>query len=145
MSQEFVCKRSAEPSRTTKQQESIFVKAVLGSVKCVWFAIHSCFQFSLILVFLSGATGCVSRTEKDVVVYSALDRDFATPILAGFERSVDNEIDVVSKFDVESTKTVGLVNTIISEGEKPGCDLFWNNEIMHTVRLQKLGMLAKRD
>ena len=36
----------------------------------------------------------------------------------------------------------GLVNRIIAEQEQPVCDLFWNNEIMHTVRLQKIGAFA---
>ncbi|TWU39242.1 extracellular solute-binding protein [Novipirellula artificiosorum] len=88
--------------------------------------------------------GCVPRSESDVVVYSALDEEFATPILDAFERSVEQETVVVSKFDVESTKTVGLVNRILAEREKPVCDLFWNNEILHTVRLQKLGLLQPR-
>jgi len=88
--------------------------------------------------------GCVPRSESDVVVYSALDEPFATPILDAFERSVDHETGVVGKFDVESTKTVGLVNEIIAEGDTPVCDVFWNNEIMHTLRLQKLGLLQPR-
>ena len=78
------------------------------------------------------------------MVYSALDQEFAFPILSAFERSTDNETGVISKFDVESTKTVGLVNLIIAEEEAPICDLFWNNEIMHTLRLQKLGLLQPR-
>jgi iron(III) transport system substrate-binding protein len=78
------------------------------------------------------------------VVYSALDEDFAAPILSAFERSVDHETMVVGKFDVESTKTVGLVNQILAEQNSPACDLFWNNEIMHTVRLQKRGLLKPR-
>ena len=85
--------------------------------------------------------GCVPRAESDVVVYSALDEEFAFPILNAYERSTDHETGVIPKFDVESTKTVGLVNRIIAEKEQPVCDLFWNNEIMHTVRLQKLGLL----
>ncbi len=88
--------------------------------------------------------GCVQRAESDVVVYSALDQEFAFPILDAFERSTDHEIGVIPKFDVESTKTVGLVNLIIAEQDAPACDLFWNNEIMHTVRLQKLGLLEPR-
>ncbi len=52
---------------------------------------------------------------------------------------------MIAKFDVESTKTVGLVNQIIAEQKTPVCDLFWNNEIMHTVRLQKLGLLEPHD
>jgi iron(III) transport system substrate-binding protein len=48
----------------------------------------------------------------------------------------------LAKYDVESTKTVGLVNAIIQERNRPRCDLFWNNEILHTLRLKKLGVLA---
>ena len=84
------------------------------------------------------------RAENDVVVYSALDQEFADPILAAFERSTNHETGIVAKFDVESTKTVGLVNEIIAEQNSPVCDVFWNNEIMHTVRLQKLGLLQPR-
>lgn len=91
------------------------------------------------------AGGCVPRAESDVVVYSALDEEFAFPILNAYERSTDHQTGVVPKFDVESTKTVGLVNRIIAEKDEPVCDLFWNNEIMHTVRLQKLGLLQAHD
>lgn len=93
---------------------------------------------------LTSQWGCVPKAESDVVVYSALDEGFADPILAGFERGTDHEIGVAAKFDVESTKTVGLVNQIIAEENSPACDVFWNNEIMHTVRLQKLGLLKPR-
>ncbi len=96
--------------------------------------------FSSILL----VAGCVQRAETDVVVYSALDEEFAAPILDAFERTTENETSVIRKFDVESTKTIGLVNRIIAEKEAPVCDLFWNNEIMHTVRLQKLGLLQPR-
>ena len=96
------------------------------------------------LVLIVALAGCVSRSESDVVAYTALDEQFATPIYAAFERSVDHETGVIGKFDVESTKTVGLVNQIIAEQDAPVCDVFWNNEIMHTVRLQKLGLLQPR-
>lgn len=95
-------------------------------------------------ILLLALTGCVSRAESDVVVYSALDQEFSFPLLNAFERSTDHDTGVIAKFDVESTKTVGLVNLIIAEKESPVCDLFWNNEIMHTVRLQKLGLLEPR-
>ena len=85
--------------------------------------------------------GCVSKSESDVVVYAALDREFSSPILAEFERDQDHAISVKAKYDVESTKTVGLVQQIMRESKSPSCDLFWNNEIMHTVRLQKQGLL----
>ncbi|MCS7465923.1 extracellular solute-binding protein [Stieleria sp. ICT_E10.1] len=98
----------------------------------------------LIWPLLFSTAACVPKAERDVVVYSALDEQFATPIFAAYERSVDYETGIVGKFDVESTKTVGLVNQILAEQNSPVCDVFWNNEIMHTVRLQKLGLLKPR-
>ncbi|MEZ6091743.1 MAG: extracellular solute-binding protein [Pirellulaceae bacterium] len=98
---------------------------------------------SCTLVLLIG--GCVPRPENEVVVYSALDQEFAAPILSSFDRHVDGEIKVNARFDIESTKTIGLVNRILAERDRPVCDLFWNNEIIHTVRLQKEGLLQPID
>ena len=83
--------------------------------------------------------GCWSATEQEVVVYAALDREFSEPILNDFQQTTG--IRVLAKYDVESTKTVGLVSAIIQEQQRPRCDLFWNNEILHTLRLKKLGLL----
>jgi iron(III) transport system substrate-binding protein len=77
---------------------------------------------------------------NEVVVYSALDREFSDPVLNDFETA--SSVTALPKFDVESTKTVGLVNAIIQEANRPRCDVFWNNEILHTLRLEKLGLLA---
>ena len=85
-------------------------------------------------------TGCWSAAEREVVVYVALDREFSEPILRQFE--TETGIRVLAKYDVESTKTVGLVNAILQERAHPRCDVFWNNEILHTLRLRKLGLLA---
>lgn len=91
------------------------------------------------LATLPMPAGCWSASEKEVVVYAALDREFSQPILDDFEKSTG--IDVLAKFDVESAKTVGLANAIIQERNRPRCDLFWNNEILHTLRLEKDGLL----
>jgi iron(III) transport system substrate-binding protein len=45
------------------------------------------------------------------------------------------------KFDTESTKTVGLAEQILRERARPRCDVFWNNEVLHTVRLAQAGVL----
>ncbi len=78
--------------------------------------------------------------RPQVVVYSVQDREFGEPVLQGYGRS--KGVEVRTKFDVESTKTVGLVNDIIAEKAHPYCDLFWNNEILNTLRLKELGLLA---
>lgn len=97
------------------------------------------------LILVVAMNGCVWRAETDVVAYVAADQEFAMPILDGFDRSTDFETGVVPKFDVESTKTVGLVNELIAEADRPVCDVFWNNEVLHTIRLQRAGLLAEHD
>ena len=85
--------------------------------------------------------GCVRTTgSPQVVVYAALDREFSEPILKDFEK--ETGIRVRTKFDTESTKTVGLTQQIITESKaRTRCDLFWNNEILNTLRLDELGLL----
>jgi iron(III) transport system substrate-binding protein len=74
-----------------------------------------------------------------VVVYAALDKEFSQPLLEEFGKQTG--IKVLGKYDVESNKTVGLANEIIANASRPRGDLFWNNEILHTIRLEKLGLL----
>jgi iron(III) transport system substrate-binding protein len=83
-------------------------------------------------------TGAAS-SRSDVVVYTALDQEFSEPILDDFQKA--SGVRTRTKYDVESTKTVGLTSEIIAEAGRPRCDLFWNNEILNTLRLEKLGLL----
>ncbi len=78
---------------------------------------------------------------KEVVVYTALDREFSEPILEAYEAKTG--VQIPAKYDAESTKTVGLTNTILAEASRTRCDLFWNNEILNTLRLKKRGLLAQ--
>jgi iron(III) transport system substrate-binding protein len=96
------------------------------------------FAFGSLL--LLGLIGCGSEGRKVVVVYTSQDPEFAQPLLDDYSKRSGVEVD--AKFDVESTKTVGLVQLLIRESPKPRCDLFWNNEILNTLRLREKGMLA---
>jgi iron(III) transport system substrate-binding protein len=77
---------------------------------------------------------------ETVVVYTALDREFSEPVLEAYSKRTG--VRILAKYDVESTKTVGLTNLIIAEAVRPRCDLFWNNEILNTLRLKDKGLLA---
>src|SRR5262245_37690797 len=77
---------------------------------------------------------------REVVVYAALDREFSEPLLQRHGGRAG--VRVRAKYDVESTKTVGLTESIIAEAARPRCDLFWNNEILNTLRLKQRGLLA---
>lgn len=92
--------------------------------------------FSLAVLLLGG---CLARSPEEVVVYSALDGEFSEPILQEFTRQ--SGIVVRLKLDAESTKTVGLTEAIRAEADRPRCDVFWNNEILNTLRLESAGLL----
>ena len=96
----------------------------------------------LVVACLAAVSGCWSPSSE-LVVYAALDQEFSQPQLQRFAAATG--IQVAGKFDVESTKTVGLTNAIIAESKHPRCDVFWNNEILNTLRLQKRGLLRPYD
>src|SRR5688572_12339641 len=87
-------------------------------------AFASCWLCLMCLVLC----GCDKKSERQVVVYTALDREFSEPLLQDYETGTATK--VLAKYDVESTKTVGLVEALIAEQDRPRCDLFWNNEIL---------------
>jgi iron(III) transport system substrate-binding protein len=96
-----------------------------------------------LLVLMAGgiavATGCDSAPVNEVVVYVAVDRGNAEPILADFESRTG--IRVRALYDAESAKTTGLVQRILAESNRPVCDLFWNNEVVQTMMLAERGLL----
>lgn len=104
---------------------------------------ESCALFlmlSLVACWVGCSSGCSAGGNKVVIVYSALDREFAEPILKRFTQ--EHGIQVLAKYDDESTKTVGLTNILMQEARRPRCDVFWNNEILNTLRLEEKGLLA---
>ncbi|MFM7297089.1 MAG: ABC transporter substrate-binding protein, partial [Planctomycetota bacterium] len=92
---------------------------------------------ALLAVLVSLTAGCAK--EPDVVVYCALDQIFAEDLVHEFEQRTG--LVVRAEFDVEAAKTVGLVARLREERNRPRCDVFWNNEIAHTVALAKDGLL----
>lgn len=98
-----------------------------------------CFEVLLFCVLIF--TGCIKKQENEVVVLSALDREFSEAILDDVGDELN--IPIRKKFDFESSKTVGLANEIIQNQKRPRADLFWNNEILHTIRLERLGLLEQ--
>jgi iron(III) transport system substrate-binding protein len=52
---------------------------------------------------------------------------------------------VDTKFDTEANKSVSLFTELTQEKGRPRCDVFWNNEILSTIRLQEMGMLELYD
>jgi iron(III) transport system substrate-binding protein len=79
----------------------------------------------------------------DVQLYVALDQQHSESLVRRFEAQTG--LHVRARFDTEASKTVGLVSAIIEESGRPRCDVFWNNELAHTVRLAQKGLLESYD
>ncbi len=93
----------------------------------------------LVATFSLTAAGCWWRSGPKAIVYTALDSDFSEPIFDDFTAATGIAVD--AKFDTEATKTVSLTRAIMEERGRPRCDVFWNNEILNTLRLEKEGLL----
>ena len=95
---------------------------------------------ALCLLLLGTLFLCSCGKKADVVIYCALDRNFSEPLIQEFEARTGLKVD--AQYDVEATKTIGLVRKIKEEMPRPRCDIFWNNEIANTIRLKNMGALA---
>ena len=76
---------------------------------------------------------------NEVVVYCSLDQVYSEPLFRKFEEKTGIKVRV--QYDAEAQKTTGLVNRILAERSNPQCDVYWNNELMHTLHLASLGAL----
>jgi iron(III) transport system substrate-binding protein len=99
----------------------------------VWLAVAA------VVIVALGVVSVFVMQKPRVVLYCAQDKEFAEGVLGDFTRA--NGLDVTPKFDTEADKSVSLVNELLKEGDHPRCDVFWNNEIVSTIRLQKQGLL----
>ncbi|HWB12171.1 MAG TPA: extracellular solute-binding protein [Pirellulales bacterium] len=87
--------------------------------------------------------GCGTNRSPEVVVYVAIDRGDAEPLLKEFEAASD--IHVRAVYDAEAAKTTGLVTRLLAESQSPRCDVFWNNELAQTLLLADRGVLDRYD
>jgi iron(III) transport system substrate-binding protein len=96
--------------------------------------------FCLIAVAL--AAGC-SKQQPRVVLYCAQDPEFAEEALGEFTRRTG--LSVTPQYDTEANKSISLYEKLVREGRRPRCDVFWNNEILSTIRLDRQGLLEPYD
>jgi iron(III) transport system substrate-binding protein len=96
-----------------------------------------------LLAFLAASSLAACGREPELVVYVAHDQVHSEPLIRRFER--ETGVRVRAEYDVEANKTVGLVNRIREEHNRTRCDVFWNNEVAHTVALAAEGFLAPYD
>lgn len=111
---------SVERNKRMKRKAAVSIAALLA----------------LCCLMLFGACG---KKQEEVVVYTAVDQVYADQIFALFEEKTGIKVKPV--YDTEANKTTGLTNRILAEADKPVCDVFWNNEFIQTIDLEKKNML----
>lgn len=92
----------------------------------------------LVLLALLVAGACKS-SPREVVVYTSVDQVFSAPILRAFEREAGIKVRAV--FDTEETKSTGVLNRLIAEGENPQADVFWSGDPVRPFLLVKRGLV----
>lgn len=95
---------------------------------------------TLVIVLLAAWLAISRRASGSLVVYCTHDLVYAEPVLEEFTRQTGIQVTLVG--DTEATKSLGLVERLLREGDQTPCDLFWNNEVLGTIRLQQKGLLA---
>lgn len=105
------------------------------------FTRRTCFKALLSSGLASISARASTLVDVPITAYVSLDREFSEPLLNKFQQETGQKVR--AKYDVESAKTIGLVNLIRSEAARPRADLFWNNEIINTIRLKKAGLLEE--
>ncbi len=79
------------------------------------------------------------QSQNCIVVYTSVDQVYSEPIFEDFESK--SGISVKAVYDVEASKSVGLANRLIAESNNPQADLFWNGEILQTIKLRECNVL----
>jgi iron(III) transport system substrate-binding protein len=92
----------------------------------------------LAILFLIGQ-GTPANT-RTVVVYTSVDQVYSEQVFKNFENATG--IKVLPVYDVEATKTTGLVNRLIAEKGRPQADVFWSGEFGQTILLKNESVLA---
>jgi iron(III) transport system substrate-binding protein len=87
-----------------------------------------------------GQHGGKEGGERTVVVYTSVDQVYSEPVFNAFEK--ESGIRVLPVYDVEATKTTGLVNRLIAEKPRPQADVFWSGEFSQTLVLQNESVLS---
>lgn len=79
--------------------------------------------------------------KKTVIVYTSVDQVYSEPVFRAFEN--ETGIRVLPVYDVEATKTTGLVNRLIAEKNNPQADVFWAAEFSQMMLLKNQSALAR--
>jgi iron(III) transport system substrate-binding protein len=76
----------------------------------------------------------------EVVIYSSIDDPYLRPLMQRFQKQTGIAVRIVT--DTEATKSASLAERLVAEKDRPQCDVYWGNEIFHTINLAEQGIFA---
>jgi iron(III) transport system substrate-binding protein len=95
----------------------------------------------LALIILPGCNQSSSDSSPtQLVLYTSVDEPYIKPILAEFELKTGTKVLVQT--DTEASKSAGLAARLEAERDNPRADVWWGNEVFHTIRLAEAAVLA---
>jgi iron(III) transport system substrate-binding protein len=108
------------------------LKNKLSGMKALLIPILCIISFAIIMkIFRSD--------DKALIVYCSHDSIFADEILKAFTK--ETGIKVIPRYDTEASKSLGLTEKIILEGNKNDCDVYWSNEVFSMPVLKEANLL----
>src|SRR4051812_25040552 len=103
---------------------------------------HLCSSVFICGLFLF-VSGCDSKPQAEVVLYTSVDQPYAEPIVKEFEKQTGITVRLVT--DTEASKSVGLAERLRAEKSNPQADVWWGNEPFLTINLAEEGLLEPYD
>src|SRR5258708_2580418 len=95
-------------------------------------------MISLLLVLCCCFHGCGRKTASEVVIYSSIDDPYLRPLMRKFEQHSGITVRIVT--DTEAAKSSTLAEKLLAEKDNPQADVYWGNEIFHTINLAEQGV-----
>jgi iron(III) transport system substrate-binding protein len=93
---------------------------------------------------LLGLGSCKQESAQvTLVLYTSVDEPLARPILDRFTKRTGIAVDLQA--DAEKNKSVGLARRLEAERDHPRADVWWGNEVFHTINLAAGGLLEPYD
>jgi iron(III) transport system substrate-binding protein len=80
----------------------------------------------LLALFAAACSDGGAPSAGEVVAYTSVDQVYAEPVFRRFEERTGIRVRAV--FDTEETKSTGVLNRLIAEGQNPRADLFWSGD-----------------
>ncbi len=93
-----------------------------------------------LVALMTTLVSACGKQENELVIYTSVDQNYSEKLLKEYEKETGVKVRAV--YDIEANKTVGLANKLIEEKDNPLADVFWNGEILQTIRLKEEGVLA---